>query len=194
MTISILYKKSIPRIGTFHIRPYHADMDLPVIHAWVNQPYAKYWGLLESDKEQVCKTYEDIIAFGTKVFIGELAGKQAFLLEQYDAAHDLGKHYEARPGDTGMHILTGPPEKPVHGFTWEVFSTVMDFLFSDTTVQRVIVEPDARNEKIHVLNRKAGFEYQKLIELPHKTAYLAICSRTGYEQALLELSRQKQNI
>ncbi|ORM81024.1 hypothetical protein HA44_09880 [Mixta gaviniae] len=82
-----------------------------------------------------------------------------------------------------MHILIAPAEKPVAQFSWQVFSTVMDYLFSLPQVRRVVVEPDVRNEKIHRLNKRAGFRYQHTIDMGHKTAWLAFCQREDYQQA-----------
>ena len=47
-----------------------------------------------------------------------------------------------------------------------------------------MVEPDARNHKIHQLNKKAGFVFQKVLELPHKKAHLEFCTREDYYNAL----------
>ena len=59
----------------------------------------------------------------------------------------------------------------------------MDYFFSLPYVERVVVEPDVNNEKIHVLNKKAGFVYQGEIQLPNKVAALAICTRENYRLA-----------
>jgi len=182
--VDILFTKEIPSLGTIHIRPLDLDKDLSTIHSWVNRPYAQYWGLLDSAPEKVRSTYEEILRSGTQAFIGEISGRQEFLVEQYDAAHELSAYYESKAGDTGMHILISPPDRPVRGFTWSIFSTVMEFLFSNAQIQRVIVEPDIRNEKIHVLNKKAGFIYHKQISLSHKTAWLATCERAQFHKAL----------
>ncbi len=176
----ILYERATPLAGKFSVRAFDLEKDLATIHRWVNLPYAQYWGLLDSSPEKVRATYQEILESGTRVFIGESEGKQKFLMEQYDCIRELDGHYEGESGDTGMHILVGPPDEKIPGYTWAVFSTVMDFLFSDPNVKRVVVEPDVRNEKIHVLNKKAGFKYLKQIVLPHKTAWLAVCEREDF--------------
>lgn len=65
----------------------------------------------------------------------------------------------------------------------------MDYMFSRPEVRRVVVEPDVRNEKIHVLNKRAGFRYQHTIDMGHKTAWLAFCQREDYQHALLQESQ-----
>ena len=93
-------------------------------------------------------------------------------------------HYDVQPGDVGMHVLVAPADKRIPGFTWAVFVQIMDFLFSDERVERVVVEPDVSNDAIHPINRRAGFVYHRQIELPGKTAWFATCTRVDYDAAL----------
>ncbi|HKX30398.1 MAG TPA: GNAT family N-acetyltransferase [Blastocatellia bacterium] len=178
------FSKYIPELGEFNLRPLRISEDLPTIHDWVNREYARYWGMVGHSREAVQSAYEKILT-QAQVFIGFYRDQPAFLLECYWALEDqVGKYYEAQPGDYGMHILVAPTNHPLSDFTWHVFTVILDFMFSDSAVDRIVVEPDVRNEKIHVLNRRAGFEYQKVIELPNKTAYLAFCTRKQYGAAL----------
>ena len=48
----------------------------------------------------------------------------------------------------------------------------MQECFSDPSVRRVVVEPDARNDKIAALNAAVGFVVARAVELPDKTAAL----------------------
>lgn len=67
-------------------------------------------------------------------------------------------------------------------------------MFSDARVSRIVVEPDVRNEKIHILNKRAGFEYQQIIDLPNKTAYLGFCTREQYESNNNNKKSSNENI
>jgi siderophore synthetase component len=179
-----VFRKHAAPLGDFWLRPLRIEEDAALIHDWVNRDYAKYWGMLGHSREQVASAYAEICRH-SEVFLGFHKDKPAFLTECYPPATDpVGRHYAVQPGDRGMHILVAPAERPIPNFTWTVFTVVMDFLFSDPAVDRVVVEPDARNDKIHLLNRRAGFEYQKLIQLPNKTAFLAFCTREKYAAAL----------
>lgn len=125
-------------------------------------------------------------------FMGFYNDKPAFLVEFYWAFKDrIGEYYDVQTGDYGFHILMAPADTPVRNFSWNVFTVLMDFMFSEEKVERLIVEPDARNEKIHLLNKRAGFRYHHLINLPEKTAQLAFCTREQYITAL-ERERQLQ--
>ena len=173
------FDEVIPGMGHFHLRPLQLDGDIPFIHDWVNREYAVYWQLQNSTVEKVKGMYAGLIATAhIQPFMGFFNGKPAFLVEFYKAKEDrIGAYYEAGEGDYGFHILMAPVEKRIPDFTFHVFKVIMDFMFSEDKVERLIVEPDARNEKIHVLNKRAGFEYQGVVELPEKTAHLAFCTR-----------------
>lgn len=179
-----VYETAVSAHGRFRLRRLCLPEDLPVLHDWVSRPYAAYWGLVGRTPDEVEKAYREIMQ-NAEVFLGLRDGEPVFLVECYDPRQDVvGRHYEAQPGDRGMHVLVAPAERPEPGFTWAVFRVVMEFLFSDPTVVRIVVEPDIRNAKIHALNRQAGFRYQRMIALPHKTAHLAFCTRADYVAAL----------
>jgi RimJ/RimL family protein N-acetyltransferase len=57
---------------------------------------------------------------------------------------------------------------------------VLDRLFKKPGVERVVVEPDARNTKIHALNERLGFQPAGVVDLPDKQALLSFCSHTDY--------------
>ena len=171
--------------GPFFLRPLQMEEDIPVIHNWVNREYARYWQMQDSTLEDVRAAYTKITqAKGSSVFMGFYNDQPAFLLECYWVMNDpLGVYYDARTGDYGFHILVAPADQPIHNFTWNVFTAIIDFMLSDPAVERLVVEPDVRNDKIHVLNKRAGFAYQKIIDLPQKQAYLAFCTREQYAAA-----------
>jgi siderophore synthetase component/RimJ/RimL family protein N-acetyltransferase len=175
----------------FSFRPLRLAEDLTTVHAWVSQEYARYWGLVGKSTQEVAEAYAAILA-KAQVFIGLYRGVPAVLLESYDPKHDpIAEHYTVADGDRGMHVLLAPPTVRVAGFGWAAFKAVMSFLFTDPAVDRIIVEPDIRNAKIHALNRRAGFHYQKPVALPHKLAHLAFCSRADHASALARDAREE---
>jgi len=171
--------------GKLSLRPLALEKDAAVLHDWMTQPYAHFWGMQNSTLAEVDSFYRNLThGKPLAALMGEIDGQPQFLIECYPVQDDpLHEHYDVRPGDMGMHILLSPAEKPVSGFSWQVFSAVMEYLFSQPEVRRVVVEPDVRNEKIHKLNKRAGFRYQKQIQLTHKTAWLAFCQREDFFQA-----------
>ena len=86
-------------------------------------------------------------------------------MERYDPAQvELAGSTTPSRGDIGMHFLCAPTDTPVHGFTLAVITTVMDMLFADPAVRRVVVEPDVRNTAVHALNEAVGFR----VDRPHQ--------------------------
>lgn len=89
-----------------------------------------------------------------------------------------------QPGDLGVHVFIGPPEVRIPGFTRAVFQALMRFMFDHLGAQRVVVEPDATHQRIHALNRSAGFVCDRDVVFAEKTASLAFCTRRDFERAL----------
>lgn len=185
---NVLFSRS-HEAGELTLRRLVFPQDADLLHGWMTQSYAHFWGMQESHRDDVETFYRDLTLNNPfAALIGEHDGKPAFLIECYPVQDDpLHEHYDVQPGDIGMHILLSPPVRPLPGFSWQVFSTVMEYLFSLPDVLRVVVEPDVRNDKIHRLNKRAGFRYQRQIKLPHKTAWLAFCQHEDYL-----LARQKE--
>jgi hypothetical protein len=180
----IVFVKTIPGLGVFELRPLDMELDIPLIHNWVNRDYAVYWEMNGFSVEEVKNTYYNILE-KAQVYIGKFNNNVAFLLECYNPEDDIvGRYYESQKGDKGMHILVAPSEKPIPNFTWTIFTVILDFIFSDGKNQRIVVEPDARNHKIHLLNKRAGFVFQRVLDLPHKQAHLEFCTREDYYKAL----------
>lgn len=188
-TNQIVFSREIEGIGSISIRPIQLDSDIDTLFSWVTKPYAKYWGMLGQTIDEVKQSYQEIEENNHHhTYIGLLNDTPIFLMERYKASEDIiSSHYEALDDDYGMHILVAPVEKRIPKFTWEVFRTVMEYFFSLSFVNRVVVEPDKNNDKIHLLNKKAGFVYQKEIELPHKVASLAFCTKKLYQEAIKKI-------
>ncbi len=180
------FSKQVSGVGHFRLYPLSIPEHIPLIHYWVNQQYARYWGMQNTSLAEVKTYYQALIdSDHTQVYLGCHEDMPAFLLECYAPSKAaVGAHYPVQSGDRGMHFLVAPADTAIPNFTFCVMTVIMEFLFSDPDCERVVVEPDARNEKIHVLNRRAGFVYQRLIELPEKTAHLAFCSKDQFIDAL----------
>lgn len=182
ITREVVFRRVDNELGEFALRPADPDGDLELLHSWVTAPKSVYWMMQGFSREQVLAEYRKIAASPVhNAFLGLHQGVPAFLVERYDPFGELGDVYAYRSGDVGMHFLTAPSDAPVHGFTHAVITTVMELLFADPTVQRVVVEPDVRNTAVHALNASVGFRGIGTISLPGKDAYLSICTRAQYE-------------
>ena len=166
------------------LRPVDPDADAELLHGWVTRPAARFWDMQQASVDDVRRAYAAIDGSAHhRAFIGLVDGEPAFLTETYDPAHsDLAGVYDVRAGDLGMHVLVAPASTPVHGFTRQVMHAVMRHCFADDSVTRVVVEPDARNDKVHRLNEHVGFVVEREVELPDKTALLSFCTRERYQR------------
>ncbi|MGM8849997.1 GNAT family N-acetyltransferase [Salinicola halophyticus] len=188
------FRRDWPGIGTLALRPLALDQDLALVFDWVSRDRASFWGMNGDSREQVAAFYRDMQqSDNAQAFIGLHDGRPAFLVEYYDPRHDpVGEQYPVQPGDRGMHFLVAPKAPaaaPIHGFSQAVIDTIVAFLFSDPGTRRIVVEPDVTNDRIHPLNRRAGFAYQGQIQLREKTAHLAFCTRERFES--LHASRRR---
>lgn len=172
-------------IGTFTVRPLDPLADAEMVHGWVTHPKAAFWLMGGAGLHDVEREYMAIAAHPHHdAFIGLHDGEPAFLIERYDPTEvELKGLYEAEPGDVGMHFLVAPTDTPVHGFTRAVITAVMDFLFADPSVRRVVVEPDVTNSAVQALNKAVGFEVLREIAKPEKDALLSACTREQFEAA-----------
>lgn len=173
-------------IGTFAFRPLDPLADGELVHSWVTHPKAAFWMMQDHSVADVRRDYGAIAAHPHHdAFIGLHDGEPAFLMERYDPSNvELVGLYEARPGDVGMHFLVAPTDTPLHGFTRAVITAVMAELFRDPATERVVVEPDVRNEAVHALNAAVGFEIVERIAKPEKDAYLSVCTREQFLAAV----------
>ncbi|MCP8999554.1 acetyltransferase [Pseudarthrobacter sp. RMG13] len=177
---------------SFTFRCVDAVADAPLLHNWVTQPYASFWGMLSATVDGVVEEYTTIQSSGHHhALLGLDAGVPAFLMEEYlPAASPLAAVYAVQEGDIGMHLLVAPPpEDPQPGYTAAVMDAVLERLFEKPGVERVVVEPDARNSKIHVLNERLGFQPAGVVTLPDKEALLSFCTRQDHIAAREALRR-----
>lgn len=179
---------------TFTFRCVDPVQDAPLLHSWVSQPYAAFWGMLSATVQDVVEEYSKIQASGHHhALLGLGDGVPAFLMEEYvPGLSPLSAVYAVQPGDRGMHLLVAPPAgEPRPGYTLDVMRSVVSRLFADPETERIVVEPDARNHKIHVLNERVGFQPSAVVTLPavdpsetHKDALLSFCSRADFRETL----------
>ncbi|MGS1107501.1 GNAT family N-acetyltransferase [Achromobacter anxifer] len=167
------------------LRPLVPDGDAALLRQWFSMDYARFWSMQQHTEDQVRDFYEALCGSGhASAWLGSHGGQPAFLVECYDPARDeVGEHYAVRPGDLGMHLFIGPPRLRIPGFSRQVFAFVMRFMFDRLNAARIVVEPDANNARIHTLNLAMGFTYSGQARFRAKTASLAFCTRTQFEQA-----------
>ncbi len=182
-----LFSKSIEGLGEIKIRRFRITDDSSLLHQWVNMDYAIFWGMQGFSLQEVELEYAKLMQPDHyDVFIGVYKDQPVFLLERYDPQQDdIKNFYKPQNDDCGVHIIVAPPVVQIPNFTWYLFNTIMDFVFKDLNINRILIEPDIRNKKMFALCQRIGFQLDKIVELPHKTAQLAFLSREQYEKHIV---------
>lgn len=174
------------------IRPVDARLDAPVVQRWLAHPKSAFWGMQELGVSEVADYLAEVSTHPRQdSWLGAVDGAPAFLAETYDPASVLlvGIH-DALPGDLGMHVLVAPADgHGRHGLTDAVFAAVMRWCFDELGAERVVVEPDVRNERIAAKNARAGFRVLGEVEVPEgehvKRANLSVCTRADFAASAL---------
>ena len=160
--------------------------DAPLLHSWVTEERARFWGMTERTLQEVAEIYG---------YISEQEHLAAYLIcdgaepisifQTYDPFVDeIGDYYDRSPGDVGAHFFMAPA-KQLH--TGQVVRHCLHLLFDDPRTERVVVEPDARNTAAVSLMRRIGFSLGPEVQLPHKPAQFAFLTRAAFEGRTLEV-------
>ncbi|MFF2266896.1 GNAT family N-acetyltransferase [Cellulosimicrobium cellulans] len=175
----LLLTHDAPAGGRLTLTVLDPDADLDVLHDWVTQPRARFWGLAELSRAELRDLY---------AYVGSLPTHHAFLvrwdetpvalLQTYEPEHDpVGEAYPALPGDVGAHFLLGA-RGPRGADLWgAVGPLLVAFCFADPRVDRLVVEPDAANVRAHARIRALGFEVAERVRVGEKDAVLAFLTR-----------------
>lgn len=181
------YQVNFPAFEAMQIRPLDMSLDLHDLHVWVNSPHARFWGMQGQSLEQVRDKYQGILdRKDYEVYIGSLVstGEKIFMLECYDVDRDIIKdYYPVKPGDQGFHMFVAPSIRPIPNITYFIFLAVLEYMFQDPAVQRIIGEPDLRNEKVLMRLVQGGFRFGRVIHLPYKTAWMIYYTREDLNRA-----------
>lgn len=177
-----VFERTVPDFGHLTLAPVDPATESDVIYAWTREERARFWMMGERTAEEVRDIYTWIDEQPTHAaYFLRLDGEIAALIQSYDPrAEEIGEKYAVLDGDLGVHAMLAPPTAPRSGFTVNVAAFVLDFFFSDPSVQRLIGEPDARNEKVHERLDALGIERGPEVELSVKPAVLRFVPRELY--------------
>lgn len=168
---------------TISFRPATMESDLGRLHRWLNEPHVQpYWQrdyALPRFREYLDET---LSTDHVTPYVGHLDHVPMSYWESYWASDDsLADHYDAQPADQGVHLLIGPPEYLGHGYSTALLREMTAFQFGHPETDRVVTEPDVRNDAVIHVFEKCGFEPQRELELESKDALLMICERDRFE-------------
>ncbi|MFK0042673.1 GNAT family N-acetyltransferase [Streptomyces sp. NPDC090741] len=164
-----VYSQRVEGVGTVTLTPVDPAADAALIHSWVSEERARFWGMREASRELVREIYEDVDRRTTHhAFLARRDGEPVGLFQTYDCAEDrISECYEVLPGDTGVHLMIGPARGgSERGFSAGLIGAFLSYVLSDGTTRRIVAEPDARNEKAIARLARSGFELGPEVELP----------------------------
>ncbi|MEV6209321.1 GNAT family N-acetyltransferase [Kitasatospora sp. NPDC051914] len=186
-TPEAVHEQTVPGFGTVTIRPLDPAGDSALVHGWVNEERARFWGMVGHTREMVQKIYAYVDSLDTHhAYIVQRDGTPVALFQTYRPEHDpVGECYPVQPGDFGVHLLIAPADdEPAPGFTAGLVAALTGFAFADPDTQRIVAEPDALNEKSIARVLRTGFELGPQIDLPHKRAQLVFLTRESVAHVL----------
>ncbi|MFD4550603.1 GNAT family N-acetyltransferase [Streptomyces sp. NPDC058466] len=190
-----VHEQLLDGFGTVRILPLDPHADLDVVHGWVTQERAAFWGMNGLTKEQVLQTYVHLDSLDTHhAFLAVTDGRPAALFQTYEPEADrVGECYDVRPGDIGVHVLIGPagPGGARPGHSSALLRAFTSYVLTGLDRQRVVVDPDERNEKAIARFERQGFAAGPAVVLPEidlpdvylpeKRARLAFLTRAAFE-------------
>lgn len=184
--MNFVHEQKAEGFGTVAIRPVAPAADADLIHAWVSEERARFWGMREAGRERVLEIYEYLDSLSTHhAYLIHRDDRPVALFQTYEPEHDpVGECYAVQPGDFGIHLLVGPMTgAPEPGFTEALLSVFLDWVLAgDPERRRIVAEPDARNAKAVARLERTGFVRGPEIELPEKRAQLMFLARETFEK------------
>jgi hypothetical protein len=186
-----VHEQRVDGFGTVRVLPLDARADAPVVHTWVSEERAEFWGMRGLTPAQVEEVYAHLETLDTHhAHLVVKDGTPAALLQTYEPAADrVGECYEVREGDIGVHLLIAPAGAggPRPGWSSALLTAVASYVLHVLDRRRVVVDPDVRNEKAIARFLRQGFEAGPAVvlpeidlpdvQLPEKKAQLAFLRR-----------------
>ncbi|MGN9755498.1 GNAT family N-acetyltransferase [Streptomyces sp. SD31] len=165
-----VHEQGVDGFGTVRIRPLDPQADAEVVHGWVSEERASFWGMNGVTRDQVAEIYAHMDTLDTHhAFLVLRDGDPVALLQTYEPEADrVSECYDVRPGDIGVHLLLAPagPEGARPGWTSALLTVITSYVFLTLDRQRVVVDPDVRNEKAIARFLKQGFTAGPVVMLP----------------------------
>ncbi|MFD7404493.1 GNAT family N-acetyltransferase [Streptomyces sp. NPDC059866] len=165
-----VHEQAVDGFGTVRILPLDAKGDAEVIHGWVSEERAAFWGMNGLTPDQVADIYAHMDTLDTHhAHLVVRDGAPVALLQTYEPGADrVGEAYQVRPGDIGIHLLLAPtgPGGAHPGWTALLVSAITSYVLLTLDRQRIVVDPDVRNDRAIARFVRQGFEAGPKVVLP----------------------------
>lgn len=177
---------------TLYVRPVCLEADISMMHRWATHPLARKFWQAEPNETLLYnyyrKEFSQKLTFSFLIFLEAIPVAQA---DVYQVLRDeTASHYQAAAEDYGLHLLMAPYKEILSGakadikrLSVHVLVTMLGFLFSFDSVQRVMAEPDRENKAANRLAQATGYRFMKQIELSCKKANLYCYEKEDFLEA-----------
>jgi RimJ/RimL family protein N-acetyltransferase len=168
-------------VGMLQLVPVRLERDLRLITAWMNDPaVTAFWELAGPEETTARHLRAQMEGDGRSVpCLGVLDGVPMSYWEFYRADLDpIARYCEARPHDTGLHLLIGGVPDRGRGVGSALLRAAADLVLDQRPrCMRVLAEPDLRNIPSIAAFLNAGFRLHAEVDLPGKRAALMVRER-----------------
>ncbi|TPX56980.1 hypothetical protein PhCBS80983_g04179 [Powellomyces hirtus] len=180
---AILFSKHIPHLNETLTLRVAALSDVPLLTEWHNKPRVAHFWNERGDEKHHHAYLSGILASPHSIPVLALFDSEPFAyFEVYDPVHSpLGKQYEHRPHDRGIHMLVGSDSHrgPHRVAAW--LPGLLEYCFEDPRTTRVVSEPRIDNGRMVGYLANYGFAFWGARDLGHKVAAVMGCERQRWE-------------
>ncbi|WP_019073307.1 GNAT family N-acetyltransferase [Streptomyces hokutonensis] len=165
-----VHEQYVDGFGTVRVLPLDPAADAEVIHRWVSEERAAFWGMNGLTQTQVAEIYAHMESLDTHhAYLVLRDDDPVALLQTYEPAADrVGDCYAVEPGDIGIHLLLAPagPDGARPGWSAALMGVLAGYVLLGLDRRRIVVDPDVRNEKAVARFLRQGFVAGPRVVLP----------------------------
>lgn len=170
MSDTYVHEQEVDGFGTVRVRTLDAKADAEVLHGWVSEERAAFWGMNGLTQDQVTEIYAHMDTLDTHhAYLIEKDGEPVGVLQTYEPEADrVSECYSVEPGDIGVHLLLAPAgaDGGRPGWSSALLGAVASYVLLGLDRKRVVVDPDVRNERAIARFLRQGFVAGERVVLP----------------------------